>query len=319
MYLGYNTNGFAHHRLEDTLTILAELGYQGVALTLDHHVLNPFEPDNLRNAERVRCQLDRLGLRCVVETGARFLLDPRRKHQPTLLSARLADAERRNDFLRRAVDIAALLGADAVSFWSGAPDEPATESELMGRLTAQCSSLCGHAKSQGVRLAFEPEPGMFIESMVQFDMLELCVTQPNFGLTLDVGHLHCQGELPIAEHIRRWRRVLWNVHIEDMRQGVHEHLMFGDGEMDFPPILQALGEIGYAGGVFVELSRHSHDAVNTARRALAFLRGGRCLRLGERQELTYPRLRVGLVTDTSPTRKRGYACTCLTLACASGL
>lgn len=272
MYFGYNTNGFAHHRLDDTLNILADLGYQGVGLTLDYHVLNPFEPDYLKNAERVRQQLERLKLHCVVETGARFLLDPWHKHQPTLLSARPADSERRFNFLCRAVDIAAVLGANAVSLWSGTSDEPTPEAMLMADLATMCWCLCDHAASKGVRLAFEPEPGMFVDTMAQFEMLHLVVTRANFGLTLDVGHLHCQGELPIAGHIRQWRDVLWNVHIEDMQRGVHEHLMFGDGEMDFPPILQALAEIGYAGGIFVELSRHSHDAVNTARRALAFLR-----------------------------------------------
>ena len=50
--------------------------------------------------------------------------------------------------------------------------------------------------------------------------------------------------------------------------------MFGEGEIDFPPILQTLAEIGYRGGVHVELSRHSHNAVDTARQALAFLQSG---------------------------------------------
>ena len=36
--------------------------------------------------------------------------------------------------------------------------------------------------------------------------------------------------------------------------------------------MAALHEIGYTGCVNVELSRHSHDAVATARRSLEFLK-----------------------------------------------
>ena len=43
--------------------------------------------------------------------------------------------------------------------------------------------------------------------------------------------------------------------------------MFGEGEMDFPPIIAALAEIGYDGGVHVELSRHSHDGPDAAAQA----------------------------------------------------
>ena len=35
MKLGYNTNGLAHHRLVDAIELLADLGYQSVAITLD--------------------------------------------------------------------------------------------------------------------------------------------------------------------------------------------------------------------------------------------------------------------------------------------
>ena len=272
MLLGYNTNGFAHHRLADALSILAELGYQSVALTLDWHALNPFEPDWQQQAERVHRLLAKLRLRCVVETGARFLLDPRRKHQPTLMSPLPDERECRLDFLRRAVDMAAILGADAVSFWSGTPTDAKDDAYLWKRLAKACEKLAAYAAKQSVRLAFEPEPGMFIDTMPKYAELRQRVGRDNFGLTLDIGHLHCQGETPIAEHIRAWREVLWNVHIEDMRRGVHEHLLFGEGEIEFAPVLAALADIGYEGGVHVELSRHSHDAVNTARRALEFLR-----------------------------------------------
>lgn len=272
MLLGYNTNGFAHHRLEDALTILADLGYRSVALTLDHHALDPFDADLARQVADVRELLQRRGLRSVIETGTRFLLDPRHKHQPTLISSDPRQRERRLDFLRRAVDIAAELRSDAVSFWSGTPRDEAPDGLLLDRLAEGCLRLCEYADRRQVRLAFEPEPGMLIDTMARFAALRKRVDHPRLGLTIDIGHLHCLGEVPIAEVLREWRERLWNIHIEDMRRGVHDHLMFGEGEIDFAPVLLALEDLGYEGGLHVELSRHSHNAVETAERSLAFLR-----------------------------------------------
>jgi sugar phosphate isomerase/epimerase len=271
MYFGYNTNGFAHHRLEDAIAVVAELGYEGVAITLDHHALNPFDPDCTRQLNDIRALLRQHHLHCVIETGARFLLDAHVKHQPTLLSPGAHLRQYRLEFLERAVSLAGRLEADAVSFWSGTPIDDEPTEGLLQRLIDGCRSLCETAEKHHVRLAFEPEPGMFIDTMARFAELFARVDHPLFGLTLDVGHLHCLGE-PVAPAIERWKHVLWNVHIEDMQRGVHEHLMFGEGEMTFADVLGSLAAGDYRGGVFVELSRHSHDAVETARKALAFLR-----------------------------------------------
>ena len=113
---GYGTNGFANHRLGDALEVIAGLGYEGVALTLDTDHLDPFAPDLARRVAQTADQLRDLGLAVVIETGARYLLDPWRKHAPTLLHD---DRKLRLEFLRRAVTIGADLGAEAVSFWAG--------------------------------------------------------------------------------------------------------------------------------------------------------------------------------------------------------
>ncbi|MCE5303530.1 MAG: sugar phosphate isomerase/epimerase [Planctomycetaceae bacterium] len=267
MFLGYNTNGLAHHELFDAVELLAEIGYRGVALTIDHGVLPPRNRDVRRTVDRLRRRLEQLDMRSVLETGARYLLDPRRKHEPTLLSD---DRRRRIAFYRHAIDCAAQLNAACVSIWSGALNAPISRNEAMDRLADGLVETLDYAVGQGVVVGLEPEPGMLIDSTAAFDELLRRIDRPDLGLTLDIGHLQCQGE-PIATVIAHWGSRLVNVHLDDMRRGVHEHLMFGDGEISFPPVFQALRDVGYGGGASVELSRHSHVGPEAASRAFAFL------------------------------------------------
>ena len=48
----------------------------------------------------------------------------------------------------------------------------------------------------------------------------------------------------MPECVRRALPYLVHVQIEDMRRGVHEHLEFGEGEIDFAPVLAALTATG---------------------------------------------------------------------------
>jgi L-ribulose-5-phosphate 3-epimerase len=273
MIMGYNTNGLAFHRWQDAVELLAEIGYRAVAITIDHHCLNPFSADLPHEIRALRRLLERHDMRCVIETGARFLLDSRVKHEPTLMTADPADRHRRVNYLERCIDIAAELEADAVSFWSGISRDDIPESQAFDRLVAGCREVADYAERRSVQLAFEPEPGMFIETMDQFGQLMERVDSPRFGLTIDIGHVQCVETTPIPDVLRTWKDRLWNVHIEDMRRGVHEHLLFGEGEIDFPPVMQTLAEIEYSGCVNVELSRHSHVAPQVARDSFEFLAG----------------------------------------------
>lgn len=272
MLLGYNTNGLAHHDLFDAVELLAEIGYRSVAITIDHGVLAPTEDNWREQLGRLDRVLRERGMRSVIETGARFLLDPRQKHEPTLVAADPAGRARRIEFYRHAIRCAAELGSVCVSLWSGVLREEIPYAQAMARLAQGLEQVVEYAAREGVTIGFEPEPGMLVDCMARYEGLLGLIDAPNLKLTLDIGHLHCQGEGPIPEVIRRWGPRLVNVHLEDMRRGVHEHLMFGEGEIDFPPVLQALAEVGYQGGVHVELSRHSHEGPEAARRACEFLR-----------------------------------------------
>jgi len=270
MRLGYNTNGLAHHDLVEAIELLGEIGYQSVAITIDHGALNPLG-DYGEQLRQVRAALDRYQMRTVIETGARYLLDPRTKHEPTLMTPEKKKRQVRIDFLRRAIDIAAELSSDCVSCWSGILREQLPTQEAFARLVDGLQQVLEYADECEVAIGFEPEPGMFIATMDDYQKLQSLLDSPLLELTLDVGHLHCQDELPIANHVLRWHDRLVNVHIEDMRRERHEHLMFGEGEMQFAPIISALRQADYRGGVHVELSRHSHEGPDAARRAFEFL------------------------------------------------
>ncbi|HEY0449309.1 EboA domain-containing protein [Actinophytocola sp.] len=269
-HLGYGTNGFANHRLDDALRVIADLGYTSVALTLDHCHLDPFAADVTRQTEQVAGLLHRLGLRCVVETGARYLLDPCRKHHPTLVCD---EPERRIDFLNRAVRIAADLNADCVSFWSGIRPSTVDADTAWRRMRTGVSKVLAEAGALGVRLGLEPEPGMFVEHLSDALRLREELGAPELlGITLDVGHCVAVEPVDAATCIRRAADLLVNVQLDDMRPGVHEHLEFGEGELNLPATLAALAEVGYAGVAAVELPRHSHAAPDVAARAIGALR-----------------------------------------------
>ena len=68
MLLGYNTNGLAHHDCFEAIELLASLGYQSVAITIDHGTLNPYGGHFRQRIVQMRRLLEQHQMRSVVET-----------------------------------------------------------------------------------------------------------------------------------------------------------------------------------------------------------------------------------------------------------
>lgn len=266
MHVGYNTNSLADHPLADALALIADEGYTAVALTIGHPHVRPFDADLGSQLGALRALLDTNGLKVAIETGARYLLDPRNKHKPSLVDIA---GEPRVEFLRRAIDIADELGATCVSLWSGYSVSHSDPDSTRDLLLSRLARVVDYADRKAVTLAFEPEPGMFIETVQQAH--ELCQAlgdPPRLGITLDVGHCVMTEPTGAARAIVELGDRLVNVHLDDMTPLKHEHLEFGDGDLDLGGVMDALRDSGFDGVASVELPRHSHDAPNVLRRSM---------------------------------------------------
>ncbi|MCS7236640.1 MAG: sugar phosphate isomerase/epimerase [Thermoguttaceae bacterium] len=271
MLLGYNTNGFAHHALVDAIEVLVAIGYRSVAITIDHHALNPFSADWERQLAAVGELLSRHQLCSVIETGARYLLNLWIKHEPTLVSSDPAGRERRLQFYFHAVRCAQALGSKCVSIWSGRRDPAVSGNLAWTWLVEGLHRLLDFAQRQGVKIALEPEPGMLVSTIDDYLLVVDKLGRDDLWLTVDFGHLHCQGEVPFARVLMPVKDRIVNVHIEDMRRGAHVHLPFGQGDLDVREAIATLEQFGYTGPVHVELSRNSDEAPSVAQEAYRFL------------------------------------------------
>ena len=266
----YNTNGAANHRLDDALNLIADAGYDGVALTLDIHHLDPFAEGWERETERVRGLLDGHGLGSVIETGARFLLDPTDKHEPTLLTATAEGRARRVAFLVRALEIAARLESETMSFWAGVPKPGIASENAFAWLHDGLERVLDAAERLDVPASLEPEPGMLVETVA--DYAALAERHPRLRLALDTGHCLVTRDVEPVDAVHAFADRIGTIAIEDMALGDHTHLPFGTGDMDVPGVLAAIGEVEFTGLVCVELSRESPRAHHAIPESIGFLK-----------------------------------------------
>ena len=145
-------------------------------------------------------------------------------------------------------------------------DRPTLKPAEMKRLGLRLTEVGNYLQDQGVRLAYHHHMGTVIESPEEIEAL-MAATGESVGLLLDTGHLTYAGGDPVDAAMRYGARIV-HVHCKDVRQQVLERskrndLSFldsvlegvftvpGDGQIQFPAVLQALKQQGYREGWLV--------------------------------------------------------------------
>ncbi len=279
----------------------------GLASALAHWLLpTPFRgiefvvrPSHLRLAQdagfwrALRHALEARGL-CVrnVHLGFPRLLSER-PHSPGLASLSPSGRALRREAAQAAALIAHSLGSPHVTLTSGQPEiaggmplaphqpmarpmPPFAHGSISPDFLVQWQALRSEVahlvktKPASVALLFEPEPEMVLHSAWQLG--ELCHEFPGeVFANYDVGHGAVLGE-NLGLSLRALGPYLRNVHLEDIAQRVHRHLLFGSGEIDFAPVFAALQTMGYAGDITPDLYPFCESPDEALAVSSAFLR-----------------------------------------------
>jgi len=91
------------------------------------------------------------------------------------------------------------------------------------------------------------------------ELLDLidAIDRPGIGVTFDTSHANMAGiDMPAA--IRELGERLTAVHISDNHGENDEHLIPGDGKIDWPPIMEALRDVGFGGTLNFEIPGVCH-------------------------------------------------------------
>jgi sugar phosphate isomerase/epimerase len=272
--LGFSTNAFKRNTLAEAIDAIAKAGYAGVELMAD--VPHAYPP-SFSSAERleIRRRIKSLGL-TVSNINAFTLFALGDTYHPTWIEIDERKRELRIEHTMACIELAGEMECGTVSIQPGGPmiGETVDRSTAGGWFAESLERLLPLAERKGVTLAVEPEPGLFIQTAVEYLAFktEFFRDDPMVKMNCDIGHLFCVGEDP-AGVIRSMSQEIAHFHLEDIGANrVHQHLTPGKGAIDFRSIFAALDEIGYSGWVTVELYPYETTAAGVAEQAFKYLK-----------------------------------------------
>lgn len=158
-------------------------------------------------------------------------------------------------YIQDSIETAAAFGAPVVSVCPGHTLYGQSYEDGVDRLRDSLNSITEFAASYDIRIAIEPADKYetdLISTCLDALVMAQSLDHNNLGVLLDNGHAQVVGE-NVPEAIEALQDRLYHVHIDDNHGQRDQHLVPGDGDFDFIPMLQALDQVGYRGYLSAEL------------------------------------------------------------------
>jgi sugar phosphate isomerase/epimerase len=252
MVFGYSTNAYVKYTVQESLERIAALGFKGVEIMCDRPHLYPpdFADDDLATIKSV---LEVRGLR-VTNLNSFTLFAVGDTYLPSWIEP---DQDRRAIRVRHTLEcleVARTLGAVNISIPPGGPLEKGmSRAEAFRLFYAGLDQVMPTAEELGIRVLVEPEPDLLMERTNEFKPFIREIRSPMIGLNFDIGHFFCAGEDPSTalEELFEW---VGHMHIEDIAATrAHNHLIAGQGAIDFAAVFATMARLGYDDDISLEL------------------------------------------------------------------
>ncbi|MFO0752077.1 MAG: sugar phosphate isomerase/epimerase family protein [Thermodesulfovibrionales bacterium] len=275
MKLSFSTNAFVRYSVAKAVEKISSIGYEGVELLADipHlyvHAITPSDIDRLKETlSWTGVAVTNVNANTVRGYYGRKLWDP--VFEPSLANPDPTARKWRIDYCKKSIDLAVALGSPMVSITSGRSMPEITPERSMVLLRESLKEVLDYAAGRNIRIGMEYEQGLLIEFAGELAQLINEIDSPYFGANLDLGHSHLSGEEPEAA-IRSLAGRIFHVHLEDIKNRKHYHLIPGLGDIDFNALLGILARCSYDGFLTVELYTYPFMPEEAARRAFDYLK-----------------------------------------------
>lgn len=157
--------------------------------------------------------------------------------------------------LKAAIDLAADLGGDVVTFHLGGPQEKIPERELWARTVQAIKTGADYGDARHVRLAIDvgPWPVWIVRTNDELARLFDDVKSDSFGVNFDPSYLALQDIDPVG-FVKRFGARIRHVHLKDHvgKYPKWEHRIAGKGEFNYVPVFEALATAKFNGSLAVE-------------------------------------------------------------------